>query len=98
MSLIVEEAADQVVGKRVADLVRGCRAFRGEPLGDPVDRAHHGGVEPHLLVQTAAAGLTWKPEYSFKRAFWDDREALPPEQRKKALDAYLEEKVVSLAL
>ena len=40
-------------------------------------------------MQTRAAGLTWKPEYSFKRAFWEDREALPPEQRQKALDAYL---------
>lgn len=40
-------------------------------------------------MQTRAAGLTWKPEYSFKRAFWEDREALPPEQRQKALDEYL---------
>lgn len=40
-------------------------------------------------MQTKAAGLTWKPEYSFKRAFWDDREALPAEQRRKALEAYL---------
>jgi beta-lactamase class A len=40
-------------------------------------------------MQTRAAGLTWKPEYSFKRAFWEDREALPPDQRTKALDDYL---------
>ena len=40
-------------------------------------------------MQTEAAGLTWKPEYSFKRAFWDDREALPPDVRRRALDAYL---------
>jgi beta-lactamase class A len=40
-------------------------------------------------MQTAAAGLDWKPEYSFKRFFWDDREALPPEVRKKALETYL---------
>ncbi len=40
-------------------------------------------------MQTEAAGLTWKPEYSFKRAFWEDREALPPEVRGKALEAYL---------
>lgn len=40
-------------------------------------------------MQTRAAGLTWKPEYSFKRAFWEDREALPPDQRTKALNDYL---------
>lgn len=40
-------------------------------------------------MQTAAAGLTWKPEYSFKRHFWEDREALPPEQRSAALERYL---------
>jgi beta-lactamase class A len=40
-------------------------------------------------MQTAAAGLEWKPEYSFKRYFWDDREALPPERRKAALEKYL---------
>lgn len=40
-------------------------------------------------MQTAAAGLKWKPEYSFDRTFWEEREALPPEERKKALEAYL---------
>lgn len=40
-------------------------------------------------MQTRAAGLTWKPEYSFKRHFWEDREALPPERRTAALEAYL---------
>jgi len=40
-------------------------------------------------MQSAAAGLTWKPEYSFDRTFWEEREALPPEQRQKALEAYL---------
>ncbi|ATQ43762.1 serine hydrolase [Caulobacter mirabilis] len=41
-------------------------------------------------MQTAAAGLTWKPEYSFERHFWEDREALPRDVRSKALDAYVE--------
>lgn len=40
-------------------------------------------------MQTAAAGLTWKPEYSFDRHFWEDREALPQEVRGKALGDYL---------
>lgn len=40
-------------------------------------------------MQTRAAGLTWKPEYSFGRTFWEDREKLPPAQRRAALEAYL---------
>src|SRR3990167_2206632 len=40
-------------------------------------------------MQSQAAGLTWKPEYSFGRTFWEDREKLPPEQRRAALEAYL---------
>ncbi|MCF8504035.1 MAG: class A beta-lactamase [Caulobacter sp.] len=40
-------------------------------------------------MQTAAAGLEWKPEYSFKRFFWEDREALAPEKRNKAMETYL---------
>ncbi len=40
-------------------------------------------------MQTRAAGLTWKPEYSFGRAFWEDRDKLPPAQRRAALEAYL---------
>lgn len=41
-------------------------------------------------LQTHAAGLPgWRPEYSFGRVFWEDREALPPDVRLKALKAYL---------
>ena len=40
-------------------------------------------------MQSRAAGLTWKPEYSFGRTFWEDRDKLPPEQRRAALQAYL---------
>ncbi len=40
-------------------------------------------------MQTAAAGLTWRPEYSFGRVFWEDREALPVETRRAALARYL---------
>jgi len=40
-------------------------------------------------MQTRAAGLTWRPEYSFGRTFWEDREKLPPAERRAALDAYL---------
>lgn len=40
-------------------------------------------------LQTEAAGLTWKPEYSFERTFWEEREALPQAKRRAALEAYL---------
>jgi beta-lactamase class A len=40
-------------------------------------------------LQTRAAGLTWKPDYSFDRTFWEEREALPLQVRRTALEAYL---------
>lgn len=40
-------------------------------------------------MQSRAAGLTWKPEYSFGRTFWEDRDKLPPAKRRAALEAYL---------
>ncbi|MDP1630549.1 MAG: serine hydrolase [Caulobacter sp.] len=58
-------------------------AIVGKSLGD----IRFGPGEREM--QTAAAGLTWKPEYSFGRAFWDDREKLPPAERRAALQAYL---------
>lgn len=40
-------------------------------------------------MQSRAAGLEWRPEYSFGRVFWDDREALDPKVRRAALEGYL---------
>lgn len=56
-------------------------------VGRNLDGIRYGPGEREM--QTAAAGLTWKPEYSFDRTFWEDREALPADRRKAALDAYL---------
>ncbi|MBX3481700.1 MAG: serine hydrolase, partial [Caulobacter sp.] len=56
-------------------------------VGRNLDGVRYGPGE--RTMQTAAAGLTWKPEYSFGRAFWEDREALPQEKRKAALEGYL---------
>ncbi|MDO9335121.1 MAG: serine hydrolase [Caulobacter sp.] len=56
-------------------------------VGRNLDGIRYGPGE--RAMQTAAAGLTWKPEYSFDRTFWEDREALPAARRKAALDAYL---------
>jgi beta-lactamase class A len=41
------------------------------------------------LMQTEAAGLTWRPEFSFGRAFWEARERLPDGVRSQALFRYL---------
>lgn len=41
------------------------------------------------VQQARTAGLQWRSEYSFGRTFWTDREALPPEVRRAALDRYL---------
>ncbi|MDB5470756.1 MAG: serine hydrolase [Caulobacter sp.] len=56
-------------------------------VGRNLDGIRYGPGE--RAMQTAAAGLSWKPEYSFDRTFWEEREALPAAKRKAALDAYL---------
>lgn len=40
-------------------------------------------------MQTATAGLEWRPEYSFAHSFWRDRDRRPLEYRRAALDEYL---------
>jgi len=40
-------------------------------------------------MQTATAGLEWRPEYSFEHSFWKDRDRRPLEYRRAALDEYL---------
>lgn len=46
------------------------------------------GPEERVL-QPATAGLSWRPEYSFGRVFWQERERLPPQVRVAALNRYL---------
>jgi beta-lactamase class A len=41
------------------------------------------------LLQAGTAGLEWKPEYSFGRAFQAARAQLPAETRRKAMDRYI---------
>lgn len=45
------------------------------------------------LLQAGTAGLQWKPEYRFGRAFQTARAALSPEVRQAAFDAYLADPV-----
>jgi beta-lactamase class A len=40
-------------------------------------------------LQSKIAGLGWKPEYSIGYAFFEARDALPPEARKAAFDRYV---------
>lgn len=46
-----------------------------------------GGLES--LLEAKIAGLEWRAEYSFGRAFWDARDQLPPAIRQAKLDAYV---------
>ena len=45
------------------------------------------------VMQTKVAGLSWRPEYSFDRTFWQDRDALSAETRAVNLDEYLRDPV-----
>lgn len=79
--------SDNAANDALVRTVGGPYAVQVAVIGKNLGEIRFGPGERQM--QTQAAGLTWKPEYSFKRAFWDDREALPPEVRKKALEAYL---------
>lgn len=79
--------SDNAANDALVRTVGGPYAVQVAVIGKNLGEIRFGPGERRM--QTEAAGLSWKPEYSFKRAFWDDREALPPEVRKKALDAYL---------
>ncbi len=51
-----------------------------------------GGITPspsEKVMQTEAAGLTWRDEFSFGRNFWTARDELPLEFRAVALESYL---------
>lgn len=79
--------SDNAANDALVRTVGGPYAVQVAVVGKNLGEIRFGPGERQM--QTAAAGLTWKPEYSFKRAFWDDREALPAAARQKALDAYL---------
>jgi beta-lactamase class A len=46
------------------------------------------GPEEHVL-ESRIAGLDWKPDYSFGKAFWEARDKLDPMVRAEKLDAYV---------
>jgi len=78
-----DNAANDALVRRVG----GPFAVQVAIVGRNLDGVRFGPGE--RTMQAEAAGLTWRPEYSFGRAFWEDREALPVETRKAALEGYL---------
>ncbi|WGM39165.1 serine hydrolase [Caulobacter sp. NIBR1757] len=78
-----DNAANDALVKRLG----GPFAVQVAIVGRNLDGIRYGPGE--RAMQTAAAGLSWKPAYSFDRTFWEEREALPAARRKAALDAYL---------
>lgn len=81
------QQSDNTANDRLLQLVGGpeaVRAFiRDRGLGDirfgPGER----------LLQAKTAGLSWKPEYSIGRAFYQARAALPPRVRLAAFNTYV---------
>jgi beta-lactamase class A len=81
------QSSDNAANDALVRRLGGPFAVQVAIVGKNLDGIRFGPGERDM--QTAAAGLTWRPEYSFERTFWEDREALPREARKAALDAYL---------
>lgn len=81
------QSSDNAANDALVRRLGGPFAVQVAIVGKNLDGIRFGPGE--RTMQTAAAGLTWRPEYSFERTFWEDREALPREKRKAALDAYL---------
>ncbi|OYX33238.1 MAG: hypothetical protein B7Y99_07675 [Caulobacterales bacterium 32-69-10] len=78
-----DNAANDIVMRRVGGSEAVQRTIAAKRLG-----AIRAGPEEKVL-QPKIAALAWKPEYSFGRAFWTDRDLIDPAVRHAALDAYL---------
>lgn len=50
-----------------------------------------GLADEERYFQTQIAGLEWREQFSFGRTFWRARSAMPQEERRAALEAYLAE-------
>lgn len=78
-----DNAANDALVRRLG----GPFAVRVSLVGRNLEGVRFGPGERAL--QTAAAGLRWKPQYSFDRTFWQERDALSADHRRTALAAYL---------
>jgi beta-lactamase class A len=80
-----DNAADDILIRQVGGPDTVQRAVSSRGLRDI-----RCGPEEHLL-ESKVAGLDWRPEYSFGRAFWTARDAVDPGVRTAKLQAYLAE-------
>jgi beta-lactamase class A len=77
-------------GGPVGALVRALRG--GGAVRVLIRRRRLGAIragERERDLESKIAGVSWKPDYSFGRAFWDARDQVAPDVRQAKLDAYL---------
>jgi beta-lactamase class A len=79
--------SDNTANDKLLHLAGGPDAVRAFLARKNLVEVHFGPGE--RLLQSATAGLTWKPEYSFGNAFELARMRLPMATRVAALDAYV---------
>ena len=80
-----DNAADDILIRRAGGPEAVQAALAGRGAG-----AIRCGPEEHVL-ESKVAGLDWRPEYSFGRAFWDARDKVDPAVRAARLQAYLDD-------
>jgi beta-lactamase class A len=78
-----DNAADDILIRRVG----GPQAV-AEAIGRRKLSGLRASPEEHLL-ESRIAGLAWRDEYAFGRAFWDARDQVDPGLRRRLLDAYV---------
>ncbi len=78
-----DNAANDILLKRVGGPGAVRRALEARRLWEV--RAS----PPERILESRIAAVRWKPNYSFGRAFWTARDAVPMDRRVRALDAYL---------
>jgi beta-lactamase class A len=89
-----DNAANDILIRKLdgAGLDRLMNAIDGGPVRALIRRRGLGAIragEEERTLEAKIAGLSWKREYSFGRAFWEDRDKLPLSLRQAKLDAYL---------
>ncbi len=80
-----DNAADDILIRRVGgpERVQGALASRRV-------RGIRCGPQEHVL-ESKIAGVDWRPEYSFGRAFWEARDKVDPAVRAARLQAYVDD-------
>ena len=79
--------SDNAASDILLDRVGGARSVRRALKDRRLDGVRAGPSE--RVLESRIAAVRWKPEYSFDRAFWTARDAVPMQRRVRALDAYL---------